>query len=183
MFKVFDMDGDGFISAEEFKWTMMNLGNQLTEKSMRSSKQLTWMATDKLIWKVISSFFSVWFSTFSCPVFDYFIGVWSFRLFSLPVSFVCTCDITTGLPCLFFGVHKTKSLCMFPSHFIFFYLVYQTLTIEINRGKTSIHNFFATKNLIIRLLQKIISIIITLKITPSSLKKVCIKICICYVCK
>ena len=32
MFKVFDMDGNGFISAEEFKWTMMNLGNQLTEE-------------------------------------------------------------------------------------------------------------------------------------------------------
>lgn len=31
MFKVFDMDGNGFISAEEFKWTMMNLGQQLTE--------------------------------------------------------------------------------------------------------------------------------------------------------
>ncbi|RMX40579.1 hypothetical protein pdam_00016572 [Pocillopora damicornis] len=32
MFKVLDMDGNGFISAEEFKWTMMNLGNQLTEE-------------------------------------------------------------------------------------------------------------------------------------------------------
>ena len=34
MFKVFDMDGNGFISAEEFKWTMMNLGNQLTEEEV-----------------------------------------------------------------------------------------------------------------------------------------------------
>ncbi|CAH3159897.1 unnamed protein product [Pocillopora meandrina] len=32
MFKVLDMDGNGFISAEEFKRTMMNLGNQLTEE-------------------------------------------------------------------------------------------------------------------------------------------------------
>ena len=34
MFKVFDMDGNGFISAEEFKWTMMNLGQQLTEEEV-----------------------------------------------------------------------------------------------------------------------------------------------------
>ena len=29
-----DMDGNGFISAEEFKWTMMNLHNQLTEEEV-----------------------------------------------------------------------------------------------------------------------------------------------------
>ena len=34
MFKVFDMDGNGFISSEEFKWTMMNLGQQLTEEEV-----------------------------------------------------------------------------------------------------------------------------------------------------
>ena len=34
MFKVFDMDGNGYISAEEFKWTMMNLGQQLTEEEV-----------------------------------------------------------------------------------------------------------------------------------------------------
>lgn len=34
MFKVFDMDGNGYISAEEFKWTMMNLGQQLTEEGV-----------------------------------------------------------------------------------------------------------------------------------------------------
>ena len=34
MIKVLDMDGNGFISAEEFKWTMMNLGNQLTEEEV-----------------------------------------------------------------------------------------------------------------------------------------------------
>lgn len=34
MFKVFDMDGNGFISAEEFKWTMMNLGQQATEEEV-----------------------------------------------------------------------------------------------------------------------------------------------------
>lgn len=34
MFKVFDMDGNGYISSEEFKWTMMNLGQQLTEEEV-----------------------------------------------------------------------------------------------------------------------------------------------------
>ena len=34
MFKVFDVDGNGFISSEEFKWTMMNLGQQLTEEEV-----------------------------------------------------------------------------------------------------------------------------------------------------
>ena len=34
MFKVFDMDGNGFISSEEFKWTMMNLGQKLTEEEV-----------------------------------------------------------------------------------------------------------------------------------------------------
>ena len=34
MFKVFDIDGNGFISAEEFKWTMMNQGEQLTEEEV-----------------------------------------------------------------------------------------------------------------------------------------------------
>ena len=34
MFKVFDMDGNGFISEEEFKWTMMNLGQQATEEEV-----------------------------------------------------------------------------------------------------------------------------------------------------
>ena len=35
MFKVLDIDGNGFISAEEFKRTMMNLGNQLTEEEVK----------------------------------------------------------------------------------------------------------------------------------------------------
>ena len=75
MFKVFDMDGNGFISAEEFKWTMMNLGNQLTEEVNEIIKTADLNGDGQIDLEGNFQFFSVWFSTFSCPVFDYFIGV------------------------------------------------------------------------------------------------------------
>ena len=33
-FRVFDRDGDGFISAAELKFTMMNLGEDLTQQEI-----------------------------------------------------------------------------------------------------------------------------------------------------
>ena len=80
MFKVFDMDGNGFISAEEFKWTMMNLGNQLTEEEVNEIIKTADLNGDGQI-DLEGNFHFFVFSSFSCPVFDCFIGVWFLRLF------------------------------------------------------------------------------------------------------
>ena len=74
MFKVFDMDGNGFISAEEFKWTMMNLGNQLTEEEVNEIIKTADLNGDGQI-DLEGNFHFFLFSSFSCPVFDCFIGV------------------------------------------------------------------------------------------------------------
>ena len=97
MFKVFDMDGNGFISAEEFKWTMMNLHNQLTEEEVNEIIKTADLNGDGQIdlkdnfnfFFCFVLFFYVQYSIVS-SMFDLF------DFFSLPVSFVCTCDITTG---------------------------------------------------------------------------------------
>ena len=92
-----DMDGNGFISAEEFKWTMMNLHNQLTEEEVNEIIKTADLNGDGQIdlkdnfnfFFCFVLFFYVQYSIVS-SMFDLF------DFFSLPVSFVCTCDITTG---------------------------------------------------------------------------------------
>ena len=76
MFKVLDMDGNGFISAEEFKWTMMNLGNQLTEEEVNEIIKTADLNGDGQIdLEGNFHFFFFLFSSFSCPVFGCFIGI------------------------------------------------------------------------------------------------------------
>ena len=95
MFKVFDMDGNGFISAEEFKWTMMNLHNQLTEEEVNEIIKTADLNGDGQIdlkgnfnfFFCFVLFFYVQYSIVS-SMFDLF------DFFSLPVSFVCTCDLS-----------------------------------------------------------------------------------------
>ena len=96
MFKVFDMDGNGFISAEEFKWTMMNLGNQLTEEEVNEIIKTADLNGDGQIDLEGNFHFFFLFSSFhvQCSVVSSVFDLCDF--FSLPVSFVCTCDITTG---------------------------------------------------------------------------------------
>ena len=92
-----DMDGNGFISAEEFKWTMINLHNQLTEEEVNEIIKTADLNGDGQIdlkgnfnfFFCFVLFFYVQYSIVS-SMFDLF------DFFSLPVSFVCTCDITTG---------------------------------------------------------------------------------------
>ena len=75
MFKVFDMDGNGFISAEEFKWTMMNLGNQLTEEVNEIIKTADLNGDGQIDLKGNFNFFFCFVLFFLCPVFDCFIDV------------------------------------------------------------------------------------------------------------
>ena len=76
MFKVFDMDGNGFISAEEFKWTMMNLHNQLTEEEVNEIIKTADLNGDGQIdLKGNFNFFFCFVLFFLCPVFDCFIDV------------------------------------------------------------------------------------------------------------
>ena len=96
MFKVFDMDGNGFISAEEFKWTMMNLGNQLTEEVNEIIKTADLNGDGQIDLKGNFNFFSC-FVLFFYVQYSIVSSMFDlFDFFSLPVSFVCTCDITTG---------------------------------------------------------------------------------------
>ena len=75
MFKVFDMDGNGFISAEEFKWTMMNLGNQLTEEVNEIIKTADLNGDGQIDLKGNFNFFFCFVLFFLCPVFYCFIDV------------------------------------------------------------------------------------------------------------
>ena len=70
-----DMDGNGFISAEEFKWTMMNLGNQLTEEEVNEIIKTADLNGDGQIDLEGNFHFFFLLSSFSCPVFGCFIGV------------------------------------------------------------------------------------------------------------
>ena len=91
------MDGNGFISAEEFKWTMMNLHNQLTEEAVNEIIKTADLNGDGQI--DLKGNFNFFFCFFLFFYVQYSIVSSMFDLFdffSLPVSFVCTCDITTG---------------------------------------------------------------------------------------
>ena len=73
---VSDMDGNGFISAEEFKWTMMNLHNQLTEEEVNEIIKTADLNGDGQIdLKGNFNFFFCFVLFFLCPVFDCFIDV------------------------------------------------------------------------------------------------------------
>ena len=85
---VSDMDGNGFIGAEEFKWTMMNLHNQLTEEEVNEIIKTADLNGDGQIdLKGNFNFFFCFVLFFLCPVFYCFIDVWSFRLFLLACQF------------------------------------------------------------------------------------------------
>ena len=73
---VSDMDGNGFISAEEFKWTMMNPHNQLTEEEVNEIIKTADLNGDGQIdLKGNFNFFFCFVLFFLCPVFDCFIDV------------------------------------------------------------------------------------------------------------
>ena len=64
-----DMDGNGFISAEEFKWTMINLHNQLTEEEVNEIIKTADLNGDGQIdLKGNFNFFSVSFSFFMSSI-------------------------------------------------------------------------------------------------------------------
>ena len=95
MFKVLDMDGNGFISAEEFKWTMMNLGNQLTEEEVNQIIQTADLNGNRQIYLEGNfHFFGSLLFHVQCSIVSSVFDLFDF--FSLPYSFVCTCDMTTG---------------------------------------------------------------------------------------
>ena len=86
MFKVFDMDGNGFISAEEFKWTMMNLGNQLTEEEVNEIIKTADLNGDGQI-DLEGNFHFFFILFFFMSIVRLFHRVWYLRLFLFACQF------------------------------------------------------------------------------------------------